>query len=73
MLTNKVQGLNAQIEELTNLARVETEQQGLSKKVIIEGANGNSGGQGQAPQTNLDAIRVDYNMVIRENQMLEDD
>lgn len=43
---NEVQGLKAQIEELTNLVRVNNEQQGLPTGDIIESAGGNLGDQG---------------------------
>lgn len=38
---NENQGLNARIEELTNLARVNNEQKGCPTWVVIEGAGGN--------------------------------
>ena len=70
---NEVHGLKAWIEVLTNLARVNSEQQGLSTWAIIEGASENIGGQGQPPSTNLKTIRVNYGRIIRRNRMLEDD
>ena len=39
---NKVQGLRARIQELTILARVNNEQQGLPTGDVIEGVDGNS-------------------------------
>lgn len=41
---NEVQGLKAWIEELTNLMRVNNEQQDWPTGDIIEGVGGNSGG-----------------------------
>lgn len=43
---NEVQGLRARIEELTILARVNNEHQGLSAMDVIDDAGRNSGGQG---------------------------
>ena len=68
---NEVQGLKAWIEELTILAMVNSEQQGLPNGDKIEGAGENSKGQGQAPSTNMETIKVNYAKVIRKNQMLE--
>ena len=52
---------------------VNSEQQGLPNGDKIEGAGENSKGQGQAPSTNMETIKVNYAKVIRKNQMLKDD
>ena len=70
---NNVQGSKAWIEELINLVRLNSEQQGLPIGYRIEGVHGNSGSQGHAPSTSLEAIKVDYTRAIRRNWMLEDD
>lgn len=71
--THERDSLKARIEALTKLAGFNLEYQGLSWVFGIADGGGKFGGQGSLPTTNLEAMQVNYNMVIRRNWGLDDD
>ena len=65
----EVQGLKAEIARLTNLELARADAPQLPQ--AMSGSNGQ--GREPSPTTNLEAMRVDYDRVIRRNRLLEDD